>query len=129
WPSCTSRSSTRTPPTRTAQTCSRRTPQCSKTLVVPKRPHSGTAVPMWQQQHGVRTKTTKTRSRSSRRNSQRTATMRRGKAADKTPLDGIDLLLADLDGVVYKGKAAIPHAVDAINQAAERMRVGYVTNN
>jgi len=55
--------------------------------------------------------------------------MRRGKAADKTPLDGIDLLLADLDGVVYKGKAAIPHAVDAINQAAERMRVGYVTNN
>lgn len=44
-------------------------------------------------------------------------------------LDGVDLLLADLDGVVYKGADAIPHAVESINRAAERMHVGYVTNN
>ncbi len=46
-----------------------------------------------------------------------------------TPLDGVDVLLADLDGVVYKGADAIPHAVESLNRAAERMRVGYVTNN
>lgn len=46
-----------------------------------------------------------------------------------TPLEGVDALLVDLDGVVYKGAAAIPHAVESINGAAERMRVGYVTNN
>lgn len=46
-----------------------------------------------------------------------------------TPLDGVDVLLADLDGVVYAGPAAIPFAVEALNQAAETMRVGYITNN
>lgn len=46
-----------------------------------------------------------------------------------TPLDGVDLLLADLDGVVYTGGIAIPHAVDSINRAAQNARVGYVTNN
>lgn len=46
-----------------------------------------------------------------------------------TPLDGVDLILADLDGVVYKGDGAIPHAVDSINRASERCRVGYLTNN
>lgn len=46
-----------------------------------------------------------------------------------TPLEGVDLLLADLDGVVYKGALAIPYAVDSINTAAGRMRVGYITNN
>ncbi|GAA3860242.1 HAD hydrolase-like protein [Leifsonia kafniensis] len=46
-----------------------------------------------------------------------------------TPLDGVDVLLADLDGVVYAGPAAIPFAVDALNLAAETMRVGYITNN
>ncbi|WP_349898267.1 HAD-IIA family hydrolase [Parafrigoribacterium soli] len=46
-----------------------------------------------------------------------------------TPLDGADLLLADLDGVIYKGAEAIPYAVESINRAAEGMRVGYVTNN
>ncbi|CAB4551088.1 MAG: HAD-IIA family hydrolase [Actinobacteria bacterium] len=41
-----------------------------------------------------------------------------------------DSLLLDLDGVVYRGKAAIPGAVDAIAEA-KRMgkRVGYITNN
>jgi len=46
-----------------------------------------------------------------------------------TPLDGVDLVLADLDGVVYKGPDAIPFAVDALNAAAKDHRVGYLTNN
>jgi len=46
-----------------------------------------------------------------------------------TPLDDVDLLLADLDGVVYRGPDPIPHAVDAIERASSRMRVGYITNN
>ena len=48
---------------------------------------------------------------------------------DATPLDGVDLVLADLDGVVYKGPDAIPFAVDALNAAAIDHRVGYLTNN
>ena len=46
-----------------------------------------------------------------------------------TPLDGVDLVLADLDGVVYKGPDAIPFAVDALNAASKAHRVGYLTNN
>lgn len=46
-----------------------------------------------------------------------------------TPLDGVDLLLADLDGVVYTGQAALPYAVESINRAQRTMRVGYLTNN
>lgn len=50
-------------------------------------------------------------------------------AASRTPLDGVDLLLADLDGVVYTGPHAIPYAVESINRAQQSMRVGYLTNN
>lgn len=46
-----------------------------------------------------------------------------------TALDGVELLLADLDGVVYTGSAAIPHAVPALTHARSRVAVGYVTNN
>jgi glycerol-1-phosphatase len=46
-----------------------------------------------------------------------------------TPLEGVDLVLCDLDGVVYAGAGAIPHAVDSINRAAQGIRVGYLTNN
>ncbi len=45
------------------------------------------------------------------------------------PLQGVDLLLADLDGVVYKGAGAIPHAVDSLNRVQRGIRVGYLTNN
>ncbi|GAA0993137.1 HAD-IIA family hydrolase [Subtercola frigoramans] len=46
------------------------------------------------------------------------------------PIDGVDVLLADLDGVVYKGKGAIDHAVGALSRAAgSGVRVGYITNN
>ncbi|WP_232466284.1 MULTISPECIES: HAD-IIA family hydrolase [unclassified Diaminobutyricimonas] len=51
------------------------------------------------------------------------------KTTSSAPIDGVDLLLADLDGVVYKGPGAIPHAVESINLAAEQVRVGYITNN
>ena len=49
--------------------------------------------------------------------------------SDPTPLDGVDLVLTDLDGVIYTGRHAIPHAVDAINAAARNARIGYITNN
>lgn len=45
----------------------------------------------------------------------------------RTPLDGVSLVLADLDGVVYKGAGAIPYAVESIN--AIGARVAYITNN
>jgi len=46
------------------------------------------------------------------------------------PLDGVDVLLCDLDGVVYRGEHAIPGAVDAIRAASGTgVRVGYITNN
>lgn len=53
----------------------------------------------------------------------------RRSAKTVTPLDGVDLVLADLDGVVYKGADAIPYAVESLNQVAETVRVGYITNN
>ncbi len=50
--------------------------------------------------------------------------------ARPTPLDGVDVLLADLDGVVYTGEGAVPHAVDSILRAqASGRRIGYITNN
>ncbi|WP_460634151.1 HAD-IIA family hydrolase [Leifsonia lichenia] len=55
--------------------------------------------------------------------------MFRRSAKTVTPLDGVDLVLADLDGVVYKGPDAIPHAVESLNRVAETVRVGYITNN
>ena len=44
-------------------------------------------------------------------------------------LANYDSLLLDLDGVVYRGGEAVPHAVEAINSAAQRLKIGYVTNN
>jgi HAD superfamily hydrolase (TIGR01450 family) len=48
---------------------------------------------------------------------------------ESTPLDGVDVVLADLDGVIYTGRFAIPHAIDSINAAASSARIGYITNN
>lgn len=53
----------------------------------------------------------------------------RRKTDSPTPLDGVDVVLADLDGVVYTGANAIPYAVEGLNQAAASVRVGYITNN
>ncbi|PPH99108.1 haloacid dehalogenase [Rathayibacter sp. AY1D1] len=55
--------------------------------------------------------------------------MFRSSRTEPTPLDGRDSVLADLDGVVYKGADAIPFAVESLNRAAETLRVGYITNN
>lgn len=54
---------------------------------------------------------------------------RRTDATSATPLDGVDLLLADLDGVIYTGPSALPYAVESINRAQRTIRVGYLTNN
>jgi HAD superfamily hydrolase (TIGR01450 family) len=48
---------------------------------------------------------------------------------DRTPLDEVDVVLADLDGVIYRGQDAVTYAVESINLAAESRRVGYITNN
>ena len=46
-----------------------------------------------------------------------------------TPLDGVDAVLADLDGVVYTGADPIPYAVESLNAAEGTRRLGYITNN
>lgn len=46
-----------------------------------------------------------------------------------SPLDGVDAVLADLDGVVYAGHKPIPHAIESLNRAGEHARLGYITNN
>ena len=48
---------------------------------------------------------------------------------ERPQLDGVDLVLADLDGVVYTGDSAIEHAVESLNAAAQTRRIGYLTNN
>jgi HAD superfamily hydrolase (TIGR01450 family) len=46
------------------------------------------------------------------------------------PITGVDALLADLDGVVYAGPSALPHAVESLNRASgDGIRLGYITNN
>jgi glycerol-1-phosphatase len=45
-------------------------------------------------------------------------------------LDRHDLLLADLDGTLYRGREAVPGAVEAVRRAGDRgVRTVYVTNN
>lgn len=51
------------------------------------------------------------------------------KRGSSSPLDGVDVVLVDLDGVVYWGGDAIPHAVDSLGRAAQSARIGYITNN
>lgn len=55
--------------------------------------------------------------------------MFRAAKTEPSPLEGRDAVLADLDGVVYKGADAIPYAVESLNRASESLRVGYITNN
>lgn len=44
-------------------------------------------------------------------------------------LDGVDVVLADLDGVVYAGAGALPYAVESLTRAREGRTLGYITNN
>jgi glycerol 3-phosphatase-2 len=58
------------------------------------------------------------------------ALFRSRKGGTVDPLDGIETVLADLDGVVYQGPAAIPFAAESLGRVvASGRRVGYVTNN
>ncbi|ADP79782.1 HAD-IIA family hydrolase [Frankia inefficax] len=51
-------------------------------------------------------------------------------AASAEPAERFDVALLDLDGVVYRGDSAVPHAAEAIEAAGRRgMRSAYVTNN
>jgi glycerol 3-phosphatase-2 len=53
-----------------------------------------------------------------------------GLASSLDLLARFDVLLADLDGTLYRGHAAVPGAVAAVREAAERgVRTAYVTNN
>jgi glycerol 3-phosphatase-2 len=59
------------------------------------------------------------------------ATLTKPRAAPvsaKTPLDGVALVLSDLDGVVYRGPNPVPYAVESLN-AIVGARVAYITNN
>jgi glycerol 3-phosphatase-2 len=48
----------------------------------------------------------------------------------QVPLDGTDVLLLDLDGVVYVGQRAVPHAVETLGRVEQQgVRLGYITNN
>ncbi len=51
------------------------------------------------------------------------------RTAAVTPLEDVDVVLADLDGVVYAGLGALPHAVESLNRAGETRRLGFITNN
>ena len=51
------------------------------------------------------------------------------RAATPAPLDGVDVVLADLDGVVYAGAGALPHAVESLNRARDGRVLAYITNN
>lgn len=47
-----------------------------------------------------------------------------------TLLDDYDVLLLDLDGVVYRGVGAVRHAVESLSGAVDAgVRLGFVTNN
>ena len=55
--------------------------------------------------------------------------IRRRRSEGSAPLEGVDVVLVDLDGVVYKGPDAIPYAIESLNNAAQSARIGYITNN
>lgn len=45
-------------------------------------------------------------------------------------VDAFDVLLFDLDGVLYTGRKAVPHAVESLNDARQLgKRLGFLTNN
>ena len=46
-----------------------------------------------------------------------------------SPLDSVDVVLADLDGVVYAGAGALPYAVESLTRARDGRSLGYITNN
>lgn len=53
----------------------------------------------------------------------------RRSSSTTAPLEGVDVVLADLDGVVYAGAGALPYAVDSLNLARDGRTLAYITNN
>lgn len=52
------------------------------------------------------------------------------RGTDRPLQESFDVALLDLDGVIYRGGASIPHAAEALGLAAEAgMRLAFVTNN
>src|SRR5688572_30454343 len=49
--------------------------------------------------------------------------------SEPAPLAGVDVILADLDGVVYAGAGALPYAVESLNRARDGRKLAYITNN
>ncbi|WP_295012683.1 HAD-IIA family hydrolase [uncultured Microbacterium sp.] len=47
----------------------------------------------------------------------------------RTPLTGVDVVLADLDGVVYAGPGPLPYAIESLQRVERTLRTGYITNN
>ncbi len=46
-----------------------------------------------------------------------------------TPLTGVGLVLADLDGVLYQGQRPIGHAIESLIKARKKAKLGFITNN
>ena len=46
-----------------------------------------------------------------------------------TPLEGTDVVFADLDGVIYRGENAVSYAIESLTHAALHARVAFITNN
>ena len=46
-----------------------------------------------------------------------------------TPLTGVGLVLADLDGVLYQGQRPIGHAIESLMKARKKAKLGFITNN
>ena len=46
-----------------------------------------------------------------------------------SPLDGVDVVFVDLDGVIYRGSVEIPYAVESLGRAATTSKVAFITNN
>jgi len=46
-----------------------------------------------------------------------------------SPLEGVGLVLADLDGVLYQGQRPLDHAVASLTKASKKAKLGFITNN
>ena len=49
--------------------------------------------------------------------------------SSRSILEDIDVILADLDGVIYRGPGPIEYAVESMNALPGALQVGYLTNN
>src|SRR5690625_5085802 len=124
-------SSTRNVHSRGVPNSSPHTLTCSRTWAGRKSPANGGHEPSPLKRHSPRTNSgTRSKSSSSlkRRNHQMNL-FRKHPKTGPAPTEGKDLVLADLDGVVYRGALAVPGAVESLIRANETAQLGYITNN